>query len=222
MKKRGNWLLLILIFIFLFGLQFISAHQPRIIYDKTNVYENILNPEISQAFYGELRGNPDYYFINSTSDFVLYLNILSPDINNARKDFSFEIFSKNGNITVNGTNWKKFYEEFGGDNYWKGPEFEKNVSTGFYIIEITNPENEGRYSLAVGKIESFPFGESVKAIFSVIRLKHDFFNKSYFAFFEGIIGKMIGGIFLITAFIIWLVIFLVKRHKKKGKRHRLI
>ena len=217
MKKGKNKLIFILIFIFLFGFQFISAHQPRIVYDKTNVQENIFNPEISQAFYGELKGNPDYYVINSNSDFNLYLNILSPDINNTRKDFSFEVFSKNGNFTISGTNWTLFYEEFGGDNYWKGPEFEKNVSAGIYTIEVTNPGNEGRYSLAVGKIESFPLGESLKSIYAIFRLKHDFFNKSYFAFFEGIIGKMVGGIFLIIALIIGLVIFFVKKSKKKRK-----
>jgi hypothetical protein len=204
MKKE----IILLIFVFILGIQFVSSHQPRIVYDKTNVYEEVYNPEISQAFYGELKGKSDYYVINSNSNFILYLNILSPDINNTKKDFYLKVYSINGNFTVNGTNWEKFYEEFGGDSYWKGPEFEKNVSAGFYTIEVTNPEDEGRYSLAVGKTESFTFIESLKSIYAILRLKHDFFNKSYFAFFEGIIGKIVGGILLFFILLLSLIIFI--------------
>jgi hypothetical protein len=207
----------VLIFLLLLSLQFISAHQPRLVYDKINVYEKINNPEISQAFYGELKGNSDYFIINSESDFELYLNILSPDIKDTRKDFSLKVFSENDNFTVDGGDWKLFYEEFGGDSYWRGPEFEKNVSAGDYIIKVTNPENKGRYSLAVGKKESFPFNEALKSIYSIFRLKHDFFNKSYFSFFEGIIGKAFGIILIILIFILFLIIFLAKKFGRKNK-----
>ena len=207
------------IFIFLIvliSMQLVSSHQPRLVYDKASVYEQINNPEISQAFYGELKGQSDYYFINSEKDFDLYLNILAPDINGARIDFSVKIFSSIENFTLsNQQEWERFYEEFGGDSYLMGPEFEKNVTRGIYLIEVSNPDNLGRYSLAVGKIESFPLNEALKSIYSIFRLKHDFFNKSYFAFFEGLIGKAIGIMFLVLIAIAVGIVFLVKRFRKK-------
>jgi hypothetical protein len=207
------------IFIFLIvliSIQLVCAHQPRLVYDKVYVYEQVYNPEISQAFYGELKGLPDYYFINSTKDFDLYLNILAPDITGARTDFSVKIFSGIGNFTLsNQQKWEKFYEEFGGDNYLRGSEFEKNVTEGIYIIEVSNSDNLGRYSLAIGKIESFPLDEALKSIYSVFRLKHDFFNKSYFAFFSGLIGKGVGILFLVFIAIAWGIVLLVKKFRKK-------
>jgi len=205
--------------IFLISIQLVSCHQPRLIYDKTPpVYEQINNPEISQAFYGELKGQPDFYFIDSKTDFNLYINILAPDINGSRTDFSVNIFSNIGNFTLNNSQaWMKFYEEFGGDSYLMGPEFEKNVTSGMYFIEVSNPNNSGKYSLAVGKIESFPLGESLKSIYSILRLKHDFFDKSYFAFFEGVIGKGVGILFLVLVAIIFGIVFFVKKFRKRKK-----
>lgn len=203
-----------ILILFFSGLVF--AHQPRLVYDEDNVFEKISNPEISQAFYGELKGEKDYYFIQSEKEFNLYLNILSPDIKNSRTDFSVEIFSDIGNFTLKNNSWEKFYEEFGGDSYLRGSEFEKVVPKGFYLIAVSNPNNSGRYSLAVGKIESFPLGESFKAVYSVLRLKHAFFDKSYFAFFQGIIGKAVLFIILLVSLILFLIkrIFLSKKKKK--------
>jgi predicted membrane protein len=45
-----------------------SAHQPRIEFDQSHPETNpvvVSNPEISQAFYGDLQGQPDYYQITS-------------------------------------------------------------------------------------------------------------------------------------------------------------
>ena len=207
------------IFIFLIvliSMQLVCSHQPRLVYDKASVYEQVYNPEISQAFYGELKGQSDYYSINSEKDFDLYLNILAPDINGARTDFSVKVFSETENFTLsNQQEWSRFYEEFGGDSYLMGPEFEKNVTRGIYLIEVSNPDNLGRYSLAVGKIESFPLNEALKSIYSILRLKHDFFNKSYFAFFQGLIGKAIGIMFLVLIAIAVGIVFLVKRLRNK-------
>jgi len=211
------FIFLIAVFI---SMQFICAHQPRLIYDKTSpVYEQVYNPEISQAFYGELKGNPDYYFINSTKGFDLYINILAPDIAGARTDFSVKIFSVMENFTLNNSQeWKSFYEEFGGDRYLMGPEFERNVTSGIYLIEVSNLNNSGEYSLAIGKIESFPLNEALKSIYSIIRLKHDFFKKNYFAFFEGIIGKGVGLLFLVLITIILGVLLVLKKIRNRKKK----
>jgi hypothetical protein len=51
----------------------------------------VQKPEISQAFYGELRGQEDVYEIKSDEAFLLYVNILAPNIEGSRTDFTVEI-----------------------------------------------------------------------------------------------------------------------------------
>jgi hypothetical protein len=213
--------LIIFLLAFVLALSLVSAHQPRLVFDKTSSIENpfiITNPEISQAFYGELKGMPDYYLIDS-KNFNLYLNILSPaDINNERKDFSVEV--NNGEILLNGTNitWTKFFEPFAGDNYWKGPEIEMQAS-GRYIIKISNPENMGKYSLAVGKIESFSVDETVKTILVMPRLKI-FFEKSPFTAFFNIIGLFLFGAIAILITLALIIRLISRSHVFDGRTLR--
>jgi len=208
MKKLLFFLLI------LFSFSLVCAHQPRYVMNQNNILVN--NPEISQAFYAELQGESDYYSINSNKPFELYVNILAPESGNT--NFKVIISKENETlesaIILNGENhsWNKFYEEFAGDTYLRGPEFEKNVSEGKYLIKVFNENNTGKYSLAIGKLEVF----SIKDLFSLFRIKHDFFGKSYFAFFQGIIGKSI--LFLILVFI--LIILIIYKIIKKKKRSR--
>uniref|UniRef100_A0A7C6A9H4 Uncharacterized protein n=1 Tax=candidate division WOR-3 bacterium TaxID=2052148 RepID=A0A7C6A9H4_UNCW3 len=169
----------------------IFAHQPRLVLQKDLAFNYplfIQNPEISQAFYGELTGSPHYYQINYEKDFNLYLNILVPDIKGARTDFSVEV-SKGKELILNGKRfiWEKFFEPFGGDHYLKGPEYKAKVKKGEYLIKVYNDDNIGKYVLAVGDIESFPPKEMIKAFLALPRLKI-FFNKSPFTAYFNRIG----------------------------------
>jgi len=64
------------------------GHQPRIVSEEVTQIEN---PEVSQAFYAELKGKPDYYQIKSEEPFKLYVGILVPDLEGIDKDVSAEI-----------------------------------------------------------------------------------------------------------------------------------
>ena len=55
------------------------SHQPQLIYQKQGNIE-ISNPEVSQAFYDELKEAPKNYFVSSEKDFNLYVNLLVPEI----------------------------------------------------------------------------------------------------------------------------------------------
>jgi hypothetical protein len=105
----------------------VAAHQPRL-ETGTNVSMNnpivVKKPEISQAFYSTLHGNPDYYKIQSDVPFKLFLNLLVPTSPGIQGDFvSAEVLDVNGNVLLilNGTNstWTPMFEEFGGDNYFQ-------------------------------------------------------------------------------------------------------
>ena len=84
--------LLTTVILFLLFANSASAHLPRITYSQDGAVE-IINPEISQAFYDELKGQPRDYFIESSVDFELYLNLLVPEIANIDGRYSAKVFA---------------------------------------------------------------------------------------------------------------------------------
>ena len=127
------------------------------------------NPEISQAFYGNLNGQPDYYRITSDKSFNLYVNLLVPQSKSINPEFvSAQITDSSGNtlgllIGKNST-WTPFFEDFGGDYYLQGPSFNQTVAAGTYTVKIFNSNNAGKYAVAIGTVETFPPLESLNAL----------------------------------------------------------
>lgn len=172
-----------------------EAHQPNFS-DKLKIIE-ISNPEISQAFYGYLSNSPVSYKIDSKSDLNLYIGLLTPDIPNIQNNLSASINDDQGRqlANINGSTdfaWQRYYEEFGGDWYWKGPEFEKSFSAGKYTITIYNPTNQGEYVLVVGKLESFPMNKVSKMFSELSKIKTEFFHKPWYSLFQNKIGEFLG------------------------------
>lgn len=161
------------------------AHQPRIV-ERENVY--VTDPEISKVYYGKLKGEPVYFKISAEKRFVLYLNILVPDIPDQDKDLSFAII-KNGDVkrtvaVLDGSNfeWKKFWEEFGRDNYWQGPEYRAYADAGEYEVMVWSSDNDSKYAFAIGGNEAITFAEAVNALLIIPEIKRDFFNESPIGF----------------------------------------
>jgi hypothetical protein len=196
----------------------VLAHNPRIVEPGGIVL--VQNPEISQAFYGELKGFYQDFKINSDKPFNLYVNILAPDLPMVKTNMSIEVFRLEPSTTslavLDGANfqWEQFYEPFGGDNYFKGPEFNQSVPAGKYLIRVFNSNYQGKYSLAIGENESFTPKEIFKTIILLPQLKKDFFDKSpWTAYFN------YTGIFLLAfLLILFLAVFFIwYQHKKKKK-----
>jgi len=212
---------ILILMVFLLFINIISAHQPRLVYNLENSQDNpivIQEPEISKAYYGELKGQPDYYMIKSEEEFNLYLSILSPDLEDSKTDFEVEIILDNNLFFVlNGSqeDWEVFHEEFAGDSYLDGTEIEKTVEPGIYYIKVSNPSNTGKYSLAVGKIESFPFKEIVKTFIVLPKLKKDFFEKSPLTAYFNLMGLSLSIFLIVIGGIITGIIFIAKKLKKK-------
>jgi len=202
------------------GITAVFAHQPRIVYRQQIPQTNpilIKNPEISQAFYAELKGQPEYYKIVSEKEINLYVQILSPKIKDAKKDFLVEVVKDSDVIILlNDANsiWTEFYEPFVGDSYWKGAAFSQRVPKGEYRIKIYNPDNRGKYVLVVGRAEAFPIDETLKLFISLPQLKQYFGKSGFTAFFN-----LVGLFFLIQIVIIVVVIrgsvWLVRKVKKR-------
>jgi hypothetical protein len=162
------------------------AHQPVIVGEEPLIIDN---PEISRAFYDELKGTPRSYLIESDKEFDLYVNLLAPKNTNPAGRYSARIYQVQGEertllaeIIGDSVEWKEFYEPFGGDSYLKGPEFKQLVPAGKYAIEVYNPANQGKYVLAVGEKEFFGPGEIANVYITVPRLKADFFGSNPISF----------------------------------------
>ena len=217
MKKL---ILVISFFFFLILPKQAWAHQPRIVSQEKLQVEN---PEVSQAFYGELKGKPVSFEINSTKPFILYLNLLVPDLPGIEKDVSARVYSGEEEIFfLDGTNfnWVSFFEEFAGDNYFKGPEIEEEVEQGKYLVEVFSSDNQGKYVLAIGKKEEFPPGETVETIFLLPQLKKNFFNKSPFTAFFNLIGLFLLIPLLILFAIVLIAFFLIRKIKRKKRTEK--
>jgi hypothetical protein len=189
----------------------VTAHQPRLDTGATLSIENpiiITDPEVSQAFYGELNGQPDYYKITSDKAFKFYLNLLVPASPGIPPDYiSAEVIDSSGNtiITIKGTNstWETYFEEFGGDYYLKGPEVRADLNPGTYYIKVFNSKNQGKYSIAVGEIESFPLDESLAAVVTIPLLKEQIFGKPVTILFFQFLGIILAlGTIMVQFFMI--------------------
>lgn len=193
------------------------AHQPIIVGDQTI---QITDPEISRAFYDELNKIPQRYFIESQKDFDLYLNLLVPLKSNPNGRYSAKIYDLKNNLkllaTIDGPSvpWSIYYETFAKDYYYKGPEFDQLMPAGQYAIDIYSGDNQGKYVLALGKIENFSIKNSLNIIGILRDLKINFFNTSPFTLAFTIFGI----IYLISILTISIFVFLIYKfviHKTK-------
>ena len=121
---------------------FAFAHQPRLVYLQPSLV-NINSPELSQAFFDELKGAPRDYFITSDKDFKLYINLLVPELANLNGRYSANVYLMSGEnedkiATLDGasSDWSPFFEDYGRDYYLKGPELTRDVLAGKYKIEV--------------------------------------------------------------------------------------
>ena len=160
-----------LIFLLIFISCSLEAHQPKLVYQsptKDNPF--IVNdPEISKAFYGQLKGAPHYFKIDSNKQFLFYTGILSPKVNSTYQSLSLDVIDKNNTILFQADGesfqWNAWYEPYARDYYWKGPEIGTDtnkefktsflLSEGTYYIKVYNKNNQGHYSLAIGEAEFF-------------------------------------------------------------------
>jgi len=194
------------------------AHQPH--YIGTENVIAIPDALTSRAYYAELTGEPAVYTISSDKEFTLYLNILSPYLPTARKDFSATI-TNSRNVTIATlrapiSEWDMWSEEFAGDTYWKGPEFRETVPGDTYTITLSNPDNEGKYVLAPGEAEIFTLAGTPNTIKEIYEVKTQFFEKSWLSIFEGVIGKFLLGVPFIVLVLLTLIGRFIYRRTRRS------
>ncbi len=139
----------------------VSAHQPRVV-DSNEIV--VVDPDVSKAYYGTLDGEPHIYTIDTDEPFELYVGILMPYANDSEKDVQAEIRKGEELLQVIGgksADWKEMFEFFGQSTYWDGSEYKASVEAGEYTIAVSSTNNNNKYSLAIGEIESFGGTETI-------------------------------------------------------------
>ena len=189
----------------------VSAHQLR--YPASDDVTIITNPVVSQAFYAELKGMPQYYIINEIRPFDLYVQLLVINISDVNKQFVVTITQdKNIVAVLDNTNasWTLFHDSITNDDYWNGPEIRFNA-TGNYTITVTDSNLRGKYVLVVGEKESFPLSEIITSTVILPSLKL-FMGKSLLLAYWNLVGLFLLIVILIIVAGIYFI--LRKRHKK--------
>lgn len=207
---------LLFLALFVFAPGFTSAHQPRITNSEST---QVVDPEISKAYYATLTGSPHIYTIDSKEAFDLYVGILVPDIASAKKDVTAEVFKGDEKIaTLGGTNttWKPYFETFGQSNYFDGGEYKARAEAGVYTIKVSNTQNTGKYSLAVGEIEAFDGKEGMNALSMIPDLKRDFFEESPISFILSPFGWGLIVVMYILAFVVGFIYRAILKKVAKG------
>lgn len=206
--------------LFLSCIDFTFAHQPRLVFiQPIGQTIHVQKPGVSQAFYGILSGQEDTYQIISDTGFLLYVNILVPQLSGNRTDFTVDIIEWNNAVytRLDGKAfvWSGFFEPFAGDAYLRWPSLEKQVGPGTYTIRVSNPTNQGKYSLAIGKLESFSVNEIINTYKALPELKMVFFEKHRYTILRNIVGIFLLGAIVISILMIWGSIKLVRHFKQR-------
>jgi len=177
------------------------AHQPVVVDTETT---EVVDPEISKAYYGLLSGAAHTYVITSESEFDLYVGILVPDSETPKRDVMAEIFRGDELVERLGgvdAEWVTFYEPFAQNTYWDGGEFRLRAAPGVYSVRISSPDNASKYSLAIGEIEYFGLEDQANALAVLPRIQQEFFGIPAFE----LIGTRYGLINLLVIYAVALV-----------------
>ena len=154
------------------------AHQPGVVDSETT---EVVDPEISKAYYGLLSGTAHTYVITSEVEFNLYVGILVPDSETPKRDVKAEIFRGDELVESLGgvdAKWVTFYEPFAQNTYWDGGEFRLRAAPGVYSVRISSPDNASKYSLAIGEIEYFGLEDRANALAVLPGIQQEFFGLS--------------------------------------------
>jgi len=178
MKVRKLAAALTLVGLLALGAGSAFAHQPVLVDSEAT---EVLEPEISKAYFGKLLGEPHTYRIASAVEFDLYVGILVPEDGSPKKDVAAEIFAGTelmAAIGGVGADWVTFYEPFGQNTYWDGGEYRTRAPAGVYTIKISSPDNQSKYSLAIGEIEFFDLEDRANALVVLPEIQREFFGTS--------------------------------------------
>jgi uncharacterized membrane protein len=231
-----------IIVVLAFILSIISLSKAQQLHVVTSSTTKVQNPEISQAFYGQLNDTKNTFEIDSDKPFQLYVGLMIPDTKDVQKNISLNISSlietpgENGetmqkNTTLamlDGTksDWTSYYDPITGNKYLKGPEYNSSgdgttsgnteLQPGKYYIQILNMDDNGKYVLSVGNNKKNTLEEMLNNLQAIPKVEMTFWGKSIVAAYFNMVG-----LFILSSVMIVVLIVLIIRNgwiRKKNKK----
>jgi hypothetical protein len=216
MKKKNLVFLLMIFAVFGFAGTAL-AHNPRLVYSLDALPEKpiiINSPDISQAFYGRLKGWEEYFQFNLKTTSSFYWQTMVPNVKGISKNIQADLIDTASTkviarLDASQGEWKPYHEKFANDDYFAGPSSTITLEPGTYTIKVYNENNEGKYILVVGQKESFTVVEIFKTIVNLPALKV-YFDQSILYSYYNYIGLFMAGV-LVGLLIIYFILKFIYR-----------
>ena len=155
----------------------VSAQAYEVISHETKAPYDIFNIEapapIQQFFIGSLQDFPEMYEINSENSFLLNIEIRAlPNKNNEKLDFNLIIVRQKdrgveevARLSSLETPWPEKRDRTTGLSYLAGKFFNQELPAGIYHLEVSTPDNLGKYILVIGnQPQSVSYFTSLKSV----------------------------------------------------------
>lgn len=158
-----------------------DAQELRVLPNADTVH--IDNPEKSVAYYGDLKGAPQTFTLNSDEPFSLFMALIVPDVPGIATDLTAEVYdNQNADVPLTvldgrEVTWQGFTDTSGGDAYLAGPTFKATIPEGSYDVRISSPDNMGQFVLIVGEERGFSLSRIFKAYNALPQIKEQYFGK---------------------------------------------
>lgn len=168
-----------------------SAYQA--IYEAVTVpYELVTivgDPNVQQSILGELSGSPEMFEIVSDVPFVLSAEIRALQGGPETLDFNGIVIRQKelrgveevARLKATDAEWSAIIEPATGLLYRAGPFYSEEVPAGTYRIEVSTPENIGKYILVIGSIKN---STGYFASLASVKTTYEFYGLSGFQMFS--------------------------------------
>ncbi len=181
---------ILLAVIFLFNLTPASAYNPSV--NTTTIPYQVYTAdsliETRAEYLGELKGDPQMYEFTIGADTKLSARVWQLETGNpipfsiiaVRQNNQNAGVAEVGRLKANEIVWEKTRDSVLGLSFLKSKAFESEIGPGIYRIEVSTPDNVGKYMLTIGekRVSSGYFGTLAE-----VRKIQSFFGKSIFAIF---------------------------------------
>ena len=116
------------------------------------------DPMIERSILGELEGSPEMFEITSDVEFTLTVEIRAITESGTAPEFAGIVIRQKesrgveevARLRATDADWLRVIDSETGLPYFAGPFWSQSVPAGTYRIEVSTPENTGKYILVVG------------------------------------------------------------------------
>ena len=192
-----------------------SINEPALPYEIFSIETDI---EEQSEYLGELKGDPHMYEFTLDEGSTLSLELRQAK--DSSIPFNIIVIKENtdkkgvaevGRLKGANLEWKEFSDSVLGIKLNQGEVFEKEIDKGVYRVEVSTPDNFGKYMLVMGSESSD--GGYFRGLASINRIQN-FFEAPFFAIFKSSYVYYPIGIILLSI----LIYFTWRnRHKIKNK-----